>query len=93
MVICLERDADLHMAQVMPLPLTVSCFGKMQIGFTFLVPAYLSSPGLLDGCSSSFIHRRKDVCPVTNLLTCNCEPWPILESHLVSLEGRLANFS
>jgi len=25
-VICLERDADLHMAQLMPLPLTVSCF-------------------------------------------------------------------
>jgi len=38
-VICLERDADLHMAQLMPLPLTVSCFGKIQIGFTFLVPA------------------------------------------------------
>ena len=37
MVICLERDADLHMAQLMPLPLTVSCFSKIQIGFTFLV--------------------------------------------------------
>jgi len=34
MVICLERDADLHMAQLMPLPLTVSCFSKIQIGFT-----------------------------------------------------------
>ena len=33
MVICLERDADLHMAQLMPLPLTVSCFSKIQIGF------------------------------------------------------------
>ena len=32
MVICLERDADLHMAQLMPLPLTVSCFSKIQIG-------------------------------------------------------------
>ena len=32
-VICLERDADLHMAQMMPLPLTVSCFSKIQIGF------------------------------------------------------------
>ena len=38
-VICLERDADLHMAQLMPLPLTVSCFSKIQIGFTFLVLA------------------------------------------------------
>jgi len=36
MVICLERGADLHMAQLMPLPLTVSCFSKIQIGFTFL---------------------------------------------------------
>ena len=48
MVICLERDADLHMAQLMPLPLTVSCFSKIQTGFTFLVPAHLgshSSPG------------------------------------------------
>jgi len=42
---CLERGADLHMAQLMPLPLTVSCFSKIQIGFTFLVPAYLGSPG------------------------------------------------
>ena len=37
-VICLERGADLHMAQLMPLPLTVSCFSKIQIGFSFLVP-------------------------------------------------------
>jgi len=45
MVICLERDADLHMAQLMPMPLTVSCFSKIQIGFTFLVPAHLGSLG------------------------------------------------
>ena len=45
MVICLERRADLHMAQLMPLPLTVSGFSKIQIGFTFLVPAHLGSPG------------------------------------------------
>jgi len=42
MVICLEQDADLHMAQLMPLPLTVPCFSKIQIGFTFLVTG---SPG------------------------------------------------
>ena len=40
MVICLERGADLHMAQLMPLPLTVTCFSTIQIGFTFLVPAH-----------------------------------------------------
>ena len=52
MVICLERGADLHMAQLMPLPLTVSCFSNIQIGFTFLVPAHLGSPGKgpLNGC-------------------------------------------
>ena len=45
MVVCLERGADLHTAQLMPLPLTVSCFSKIQIGFTFLVPAHPGSPG------------------------------------------------
>ena len=33
--ICLERGADLHTAQLMPLPLTVSCFSKIQIGLPF----------------------------------------------------------
>ena len=45
MVICLELGADLHMAQLMSLPLTVSCFSEIQIGFIFLVPAHLGSPG------------------------------------------------
>ena len=45
MVICLERDADLHMEQLMPLPPSVSCFSKIQIGFTFLVQAHRGSPG------------------------------------------------
>ena len=42
MVICLEQGADLHMAQLMPLPLT---FSKIQVAFTFLVPADPGSPG------------------------------------------------
>ena len=45
MVICLERGADLSMAQLMLLPLTGSCFSKIHIGFSFLVPAHLGSPG------------------------------------------------
>ena len=45
MVICLEQGADLHTALLMPLPLTVSCSSKIQIGFTFLVPAHPGSPG------------------------------------------------
>ena len=32
-------------AQLMPLPLTISCSSKIQIGFTFLVPAHLGSAG------------------------------------------------
>ena len=45
MAVCLQRGADLHMAQLMPLPLTVCCSSKIQIGFTFMVPAYPGSPG------------------------------------------------
>jgi len=44
-VICLERGADLRMAQLMPLPLTLCCSSKILIGFTFLVPAHPGSPG------------------------------------------------
>jgi len=44
MVIRLERGADLHMAQRIPLPLTVSCFSKIPTGFTFPVPAHTGSP-------------------------------------------------
>jgi len=66
MVICLERGADLHMAQLMPLPLTVSCFSKIQIGFTFLVPAHLGSPGKgpLNGrvCVFAFQHNVTVYC-------------------------------
>ena len=45
MVVCLELGADLHVAQLVPLPLTVSCFTKTQIGFTFLVLAHPRSTG------------------------------------------------
>ena len=64
MVICLERGADLHMAQRMPLALTVSFFSKIQIGFTFLVPAHPGSPG-------QRAVKRVCVCVVTRLLTCS----------------------
>ena len=45
MVICLERGADMHMTQRMPLPLTVFYFSKIQTGFTFLLPAHPGGRG------------------------------------------------
>jgi len=63
-VVCLEQDANLHMAQLMPLPLSGSCFSKIQIGFTFLVPAHLGSPGkraVKRACVCSlFVQRNVD---------------------------------
>jgi len=46
MVVYLEQAADMLTAQLMLLPLTVSCFSKIQFGFIFLVPADLGSPGI-----------------------------------------------
>ena len=71
MVICLERGADLHMAQLMPLPLTVSCFSIIQIGFIFLVPTHSGSPG-------QRAVKRVCVCVCTLL-------WLFLVFHTVSL--------
>jgi len=75
MVICLERGADLHVAQLMPFPLTVSCFSKVQIGFTFLVLSHLGSPGkkavkcvflytmfLLFFCSLAPLEIQRELC-------------------------------
>ena len=84
-VICLERGADLHAAQPMPLPLIVSCFSKIQIGFTFLVLAHPGSPGQraikrLFCCCCFCFACHWHVCPQlewTNL--------PLLSSHRVSL--------
>ena len=54
------------MAQLMPLPLTASCFSKIQIGFTFLVPAHPSSPGK---------RTVKWVCVVTNHSATYVDVW------------------
>ena len=69
MVICLERGADLHMAQLMPLPLTASCFTKIQIGFTFLVLAHPGSPGKRAvKCVCVCVLSRSLRSSITNLL-------------------------
>jgi len=60
-IFCLERGAGLHMAQLMPLPLTISCFSKIQIGFTFLVPADPGSPGI--ECLSLHRESKKTKTP------------------------------
>ena len=76
MVICLERGADLHMVQLMPLPLTVSCFSKIQIGFAFLVPAHSGSPGQM---------AVKRVC----VCACVCVMWYLASIHFILLsDGR-----
>ena len=81
MVICLEQGADLHIAQLMPLPLTVSCFSKIQIGFTFLVPAHPGSPGQravkrVCVCVAGLGHVEADldnnIVVVTAGVSCSC---------------------
>ena len=72
MVICLDQGADLHMAQLMPLPLTVCCFSEIQIDFTFLVPAHLGSPrkGPLNGCVCVCVCVRARVCVLQLAFIC-----------------------
>jgi len=76
-VICLERGADLHTAQLMALPLTISCFSKIQIGFTFLLPANLGSPG-------QRAVKRVCVC-VSILLISNHNNFRVLFDKIVSV--------
>ena len=60
-VVCLKQGADLHTAQLMPLPLTVSCFSEIQTCFTSLVPAHPGSPGKgpLNVCVCYYHDKRR----------------------------------
>ena len=69
MIICVEQGANLHMAQLMSLPLTVSCFSKIQIGFAFLVPAYPGSPGKRAVKRVCVCITRSTTVVVTNICT------------------------
>ena len=88
-VICLERCADLHMAQLMPLPLTVSCFSKIRIGFTFLVPAHPGSPGqravkrvcVSPACSVSADTWGGRATEHAKLIKCNGIQASVVKSH------------
>jgi len=54
MVICLEQETDL----LMPLPLIVSCFSKIQIGFTFpRLTRVVLDKGPLIGCVCVVVHQ------------------------------------
>jgi len=60
-----ERGADLHMAQLLPLPLSVSCFIKIKTGFTFLVLAdqVVSEKGPLNGCVYVYSRYSANLSP------------------------------
>ena len=96
MVICLERVADLHMVQLMPLPLTVSCFSKIQIGFAFLVLAYPGSPGkrvvkwvCVCVCVCVFYVRWDNVFRIENILTAFGRAHLV---HLINIEDGQSNW-
>jgi len=76
-VFCLEQGADLYMAQLMPLPPTVSCSSKIQIGFTFLVPAHLGSHGQ---------RAVKWVCVCVCVYVASSEELKVLTQSLLSLD-------
>ena len=82
MVICLERGADLHTAQLMPLPLTVSCSSKIQIGLPFwyrLTQVFLEKRPL-NGCCCLSLELASRV--VTG------ENWPS-KQKLSSIKGNV----
>ena len=103
MVICLERGADLHMAQLMPMPLSVSCFSKIQIGFTCLVLAHPGSPGKRAVKTGVCIHEN-DFAVTQNALIfqflgvlCPCTsaegitPRPRYSPHLAQTSGSVTD--
>jgi len=86
MVIYLEPGADLHIAQLMPLPLTVSCVSEILIGFTFLVQAHLDSHGqraikhIMYACCS--IVDQFEILLVTDFQENSCVP--VTEKNSIS---------
>ena len=81
MVISLEWGADLHTAQLMPLPLTVSCFSKIQIGLPFwyrltrVVPHNWPLNGCVFVSSGAAVWERVIESTVGGTVCCS-EMWP-----------------
>jgi len=98
MVICLERDADLHVAQLMPLPLTGSCFSKIQISFWYRLTRVIPEKGPLNGCvcvrksypRSGFLARQifcvlvawRPLCRQVGCRSLSTRLWPVTHMHL-----------
>jgi len=94
----MEQDADLLMAQLMSLPLTVSSFSKIEIGFTSLVPAHLDSPGKMavKGCVCGFVclsSRWVQMCYVLGLSVLNVRTCVRAEAFFDQLGCRLVVIS
>jgi len=86
MVICLEQGADLHTAQLMQLPLTVTCFSEIQTGFTFLVPAHPGSHGQ----SKTLKHPLNGCLCVCYIIDVNTTIINCMLTETVMTEGRQA---
>ena len=87
----LELGADLHMVQLMPLPLTVSCFSKIQISFTFLVPAHPGTPGqraVKRVCVCVCACVRACVCVCLSVIHCNYRTNKYKKSYSVCRTGQ-----
>jgi len=105
-VICLEYGADLHMAQLMPLPLTVSCFSKIQIGFPFWywLTRVVPDKGPLNVCVCVCVLQMNDfatfdVLPFIPLYVLCTHFWHLVHCNellptplLQTLHGHLAAF-
>ena len=67
----------MHIAQLMSLPLTVSCFSKIQIGFTFLVPAHPVVPekGPLNVCVCDYGIKETIFVWRAGVIDCHCVQW------------------
>ena len=89
MVICLERDADLHMAQLMPLPLTVSCFSgdRLVLPFWYRLTWAVAEKGPLNGCLCVCVC----VC-VWWFLRADCEVWRSRNNSRSSNSGQVFSY-